>query len=444
MRTILFFCTVLLASAADYRAGLARVDITPEGPIWLSGYASRSKPSDGVLNRISAKALALEDSKGSRIVILTTDLIGLPRAVTDVVGARVAKEYGLERSRILMNSSHTHTGPVVYPNLSMMYFLEPEQERAVKAYRDRLMDQLVSVIGGAIADLKPATVSYGAGSVGFAVNRRLLVPGGPAKLSVNPDGPVDHSVPVLRISGGKGELRAVLFGYACHNTTLTGEHYKISGDYAGVAQEEVEKKAPGAAAMFLQLCAGDQNPNPRSEESLIYKHGGALAAEVKRVLDGRMEPVRGEIRAAMQWRDLPLQPHARADFEKMLGDKDRIRVRFAQTMLRSYDERRPMRSVPYPVQAMRIGKDTLIVALGGEPVVGYALQTKSAHPKLRLIVAGYSNDVMGYIPTAKMLDEGGYEPINSGLYYGLAAPFTPEVEPIVLEMIRGAIARVTK
>jgi neutral ceramidase len=444
MRAILLLFMVMIASAADYRAGVAKVDITPDGPIWLSGYAARTRPSEGVLNRIWAKALALEDRKGSRVVIVTTDLIGLPRAVTDVVGARVSKEYGIERSRVLINSSHTHTGPVVFPNLFMMYFLDPDQERVAKEYGVRLADHLVSVVGAAFADLKPANVSYGSGTVDFAANRRVLVKGGPAQLNVNPQGPVDHSVPVLRITGEKGEVRGVLFGYACHNTTLTAEHHKISGDYAGVAQAEIEKSVPGATALFLELCGGDQNPNPRSEESLVFKHGGALAAEVKRVLDGKVEPVRGEIRAAMQWRDLPLQPHAREDFEKMLGDKDRIRVKFAQTMIRSYDERRPMRSVSYPVQAMRIGRDTVIVALGGEPVVGYALQTKAAHPKLRLVVAGYSNDVMGYIPTAKMLDEGGYEPINSGMYYGLAAPFTKEVEPLVLETINSVIARVVK
>jgi hypothetical protein len=325
-----------------------------------------------------------------------------------------------------------------------MYFLEPDQERAVKDYTARLTDQLVSVIGAALGDRKPADLSWGEGTAGFAANRRLPGPDGQVRLAVNPSGPVDHSVPVLRITGDKGDVRAVLFGYACHNTTLTGDHLKISGDYAGVAQAEIEKSVPGAAALFVQLCAGDQNPNPRSEESLVWKHGGALAAEVKRVLDGKLRRVRGDVRAAMQWRDLPLQHRSREEFEKMLGDTDRIRVRFAQTMIRNFDERRAMRTISYPVQALRLGNDTLIVALGGEPVVAYALQTKAAHPKMRLIVAGYSNDVMGYIPTAKMLDEGGYEPIGSGMYYGLPAPFTHDVERMVLETIESVIARVSR
>jgi hypothetical protein len=100
-----------------------------------------------------------------------------------------------------------------------------------------------------------------------------------------------------------------------------------------------------------------------------------------------------------------------------------------------------MRHATLPIQAIRLAKDMAIIALGGEPVVEYALQLKAAHPKLRLIVAGYSNDVMGYIPTARMLEEGGYEPISSTLYYGIAAPFTTEVESTVLETANAVLKR---
>lgn len=444
MRVCLLFLAVLSLAAADYKAGVGRVDITPSGSIWLSGYGARKKPSEGVLQRIWAKALAIEDRKGGRVVIVTTDLVGLPRAVTDMAGARIAKDYELDRARILFNSSHTHTGPVVRPNLSIMYDLDEQQDRVVREYTQRLIGDLVSVVGAALGDLKPANISYAVGETKFASNRRLPMPDGTVRNAPNPNGPVDHSVPVIRITGEKGETRAVLFGYACHNTTLTGEHYKISGDYAGFAQSTLEESISGATAMFLELCGADQNPNPRSKEEFAVQHGNSLATEVKRVLDGKLQPVKGEVAAALQWRELALQPHSRADFEKMLSDKDPVRVRFAKAQLQAYDERRPMRSVQLPIQAMRIGKDAVIVALGGEPVVAYALQTKAAYPKLRLIVAGYSNDVLGYVPTAKMLDEGGYEPISSSLYYGLAAPFTKNVESDVLETIRAVIARVTK
>jgi hypothetical protein len=431
------------AVAADYRAGVAAVDITPSGPIWLSGYANRKKPSEGVLQKIYAKALAIEDRKGGRVVIVTTDLLGLSRPITDAVGARIVKELNLPRERVLFNSSHTHTGPVIRANLTVMYDLSREDDARVREYSQMLSEKLFVVVSSALGALKPARVSFGSGAVPFAMNRRQRNPEASVRIGVNPAGPMDHSVPVFRVDDEKGNLRAVLFGYACHNTTLTGEHYKISGDYAGFAQAEIEREAPGVTAMFLALCGGDQNPNPRSTEALAVQHGSALAAEVRRVLS-EVKPVKGETRGALQWRDLPLQPHERADFEKMLTSSEPVRVRFAKSILALYDERRPMRPVSFPVQALRIGKDTAIVALGGEPVVEYALGVKKRHPKLRLVVAGYSNDVMGYLPTAKMLEEGGYEPVSSTLYYGLAMPYAHEAERMVHETMDSVLKRVMR
>jgi hypothetical protein len=408
----------------------------------MAGYASRKKPSEGVLQKLWAKALALDDNKGGRIVIVSTDILGLPRSVSDVVGARVEKQFGLARSRLLLNSSHTHTGPVIGGRLQVMYDLDDQNSRAVSAYTSKLTDQLVSAAGSALADLSAASIAYGAGSLGFAVNRREFTPNGGVRIGVNPNGPVDHSVPVMRITKADGSLKAVLFGYACHNTTLTGEHYMLSGDYAGVAQEEIEKARPGATALFIMLCGADQNPNPRGQSDHVRQHGGALAREVGRVLDGNLETIKGEIRAVLRMKDLPLAQHSRDDFEKMQSDSDPYRKRLAIQMLRAYDERRPVRTVLYPVQAMRIGRNFGIVALGGEVVVDYALWTKREFPRHKLIVAGYSNDVMCYIPTARILKEGGYEAVQSMVYYAQPGPFAPEVEEMIHATIREVMKRV--
>jgi neutral ceramidase len=436
---LLGLCSAL--QAADFKAGVARVMITPEGPIWLSGYASRTKPSEGKLTELWAKALAIEDAKGSRVVIVTTDLIGLPRALSEEVAARVQKQHGLERARLLLNSSHTHTGPVVYPNLMTMFDLDETQQRVVKEYARSLADKLVEVVGTALANLAPAELAFGQGTVGFAVNRREVTPNG-IKLGVNPAGPVDHSVPVLKVTGADGRVMAILFGYACHNTTLTGEHYKISGDYAGYAQMEVEKAQPGATAMFLMLCGGDQNPNPRSAEELAVKHGAALGAEVLRVLGETLKPVRPPVRAAFQIVDLKFAHHTRETFEKELQDENKFKVRRAQEMLKAYDERRPVRQIPYPVQAIRFGSDLTLVALGGEVVVDYALRAKREFPKETLVVAGYSNDVMCYIPTLRVLREGGYEGETSMIYYGQPGPFDEEVEETIFKTIHQVLRRV--
>src|ERR1700694_5529132 len=223
------------APVQNLRAGTPRVDITPKGPIWMSGYADRKHPSEGVLHPLWAKALAIEDDKHGRVVIVTTDLIGLPRAITDAVAARVQSQFGLARTRLLLNSSHTHTGPVVRPNLMTMFDLGEEDKERVTVYSRELTDNLVSVIGAAIGDLAPAQLSYGFGQAHFAVNRREPTPKG-VKIGVNPSGPTDPTVPVIRVTASDGSLKAILFAYACHNTTLTGQFYQLSGDYAGFAQ----------------------------------------------------------------------------------------------------------------------------------------------------------------------------------------------------------------
>src|SRR5688572_27892089 len=145
-RSFLLLLMCGIAQAAGFKVGVAKVKITPSESIWLSGYAVRNKPSEGVLHDLWAKALAIEDPKGGRVVIVTTDLIGLTRTLSETVAARLEKEHGLERARLVLNSSHTHTGPVVASNLATMYTLSPEQQRIVEEYSRELTGELVSVV----------------------------------------------------------------------------------------------------------------------------------------------------------------------------------------------------------------------------------------------------------------------------------------------------------
>ena len=429
--------------AADYKAGVARVVITPERPIYLSGYANRTHPSDGVIHDLWAKALAIEDPKGNRVVIVTTDLIGLPRSLSELIGARVLKQYGLERARLVLNSSHTHTGPLLPNNLSIMFELKPEEQQVVEEYGQKLVDRIVSVVGAALKDFSPANISFGNGQAGFAMNRREPNPKG-VRIGVNPAGPTDHDVPVMKVTGTDGKLRAVLFGYACHNTTLTGEFYKISGDYAGFAQVAIEKANPGASALFMMLCGADQNPNPRSKLELAEQHGATLGAEVNRMLAESLGRVRGPIRAAFQIVELGFAPHTRETFESRLSETNLWRVRHAKAMLRTYDERRPINRYPYPVQAVSFGKDLTLLALGGEVVVDYALRVKKEYGAKGIIVAGYSNDVMSYIPSLRVLKEGGYEADSSMIYYGQPGPYDGEVEERIFATIQQVMKRVKR
>ena len=441
LRVLLGFLIALPLVAGDLQVGIGRIKITPEKPIYLSGYAARKKPSEGVKLDIWAKAMAFQDTKNGKVVIVTTDLIGMSRSISERIGAEVEKKYGLRRAQLMINSSHTHSGPTVRDNLESMFDLTPEQKQAIAEYGNGLVEKMVTVVGAALGDLQPAEVTVGHGKGSFAMNRRLAVDG-VIKNSLNPTGTVDQDVPVFRIMTPGGKLRAVLFGYACHNTTLGGDLYLVHGDYAGVAQRELESANPGVTAMFMLLCGGDANPQPRGTYELVEKHGKSLATEVSRVLGGSMKTVSGPLRSSWQTTELAFAPHTRAQFEEELKGTNWFKQRRAEAMLRAYDAGRPMTTIPYPVQAFRFGKSVTVVGMGGEVVVDYALRVKKEFPSEDTIVAGYTNDVMSYIVSKRMLKEGGYEPVDSQIYYGNPGPYSEDVEETVMGAVKRAMEKV--
>lgn len=439
MKTILLLALTIGATlpAADFQAGVARRNITPPLPYWLNGYAARTNPAATVKSALWAKALAVQDQTGARVVIVTTDVLGLPHEVSDAAAARLEKERGLNRAQVLFNSSHTHSGPCIWPNLSVMYNFDDNEARRVQAYSAKLADDLAAVAAEALDKLAPAKLSSAHGLAKFAINRRQPTPDG-VRLGVNSAGPVDHDVPVLRVTTPAGKLRAVLFGYSCHNTTLGGDWYQIDGDYAGMAQREIEKAHPGVTAMFMMLCGGDQNPNPRGKYEHVEAYGRELAATVERVLK-QTKPVRPPLRTVYQTTHLDFVPHTRAKFEEDAQSKNVFLQRRAKLMLAAYDQNQPVRDVAYPVQVVRFGNLTFL-ALGGEVVVDYALRAKREFPNEHLVVSGYCNDVMCYIPSLRVLREGGYEPVDSMIYYGQPGPFAETVEETVFAAIRRAMA----
>jgi len=427
--------------AEGLRAGVGRAVITPELPAWLSGYASRTEPATEVLHDLWAKALVLDDGAGGRAVVVTTDLIGLPREISEAAAAEIQKRHHLKRSQLLFNSSHTHTGPAVRPNLSVMYNWGPDYDKRSRDYAEHLTRVLVRIVGEALDNLAPAQLSMGHGSASFAVNRRESTPQG-FRIGVNPSGPVDHNVPVMEITDPTGKPRAILFGYACHNTTLTGSFLKVSGDYAGFAQLELERRYPGATAMFMMLCGGDQNPNPRSTLEYAQSHGQQLAEAVVRARGEEMRSIQPRIRTAHKEVKLHFAEHRKQVFETELKSGDRFRERRARLMLNAYTSGRPVRSIPYPVQVVRLDDRLAILALAGEVVVDYSKRAKEEFPQLDLVVAGYSSEVSCYIPSARVLSEGGYEANESMIYYGQPGPLRADVEDRIFGAIRSVMGKV--
>ena len=366
-----FNVSVLAQEKALWKAGVATAVITPEKPMRMSGYGTRIKPATGKDQDLFGKALAIEDQKGNRVVFITLDLIGVTAELRAAVEQGVREKFKLPPHALVMNASHTHCGPA---------YGRPE----VKDYFDGLVKKLVATVGRAIETSEPAHLSYAHAKCGFAMNRRTPTNDGFVN-HPNPKGPVDHSVPVLRVDNAEGKLKAVLFGYACHNTSVG--FLRWLGDYAGFAQQYFEADHPGVTAMFLMGCGGDQNPYPRGTAEWAAKHGRSLCTAVEAALEVTQRTLRhqnqiqGPLKSVMETVPLEFTTKDRDNFD-------------------------------YPVQVIQFGNDLSMITLGNEVVIDYVLRLKRELGKKEepvIWVSGYSNVYSGYIPSKRVLLEGGYE-----------------------------------
>jgi len=436
------FLSLLLAtlslSAADWKVGAAKVNINPTEPIWLAGYGHRDRPSEGIIQDIWIKAAAFQDSTGTISVITTADLVGLDTATIDVVTTRVAKKHGIPRERLLFNYSHNHSCPVTSGVLPLYYPVNDQQRAVIERYTQRLHNQYVEVIGNAIAAIAPATIEFEQGLAGFAVNRRRARAGGRSL-----PGPVDHDVPVMAVRDETRKAKAILFGYSCHTTALSG--YQVNGDYAGYAQAEIEKANPGAIALFVMGCGGDANPLPRIMNSstpeaveLAAMYGRILAAAVKIVLSGPMKPVAGPLMNKYGIATVPFQkPPTKAELLERGKSLKGSQVRFNDYLLARLAKEGKLRdSYPYPVHVWMFGKDLLFIGLTGESVVDYCLRFKSEYGVDNTWVAGYHNELLSYIPSLRVLKEGGYEGTEGMYEYGLPGPYGHAIEEVIAGKVR--------
>lgn len=425
------------AQGASWKAGAAKATVTPGESMWMSGYGARTKPSEGKETELWAKALVLEDGRGQRAVLVTLDFVGIARAMSQEICQSIERKHGVPRSQIALSVSHTHCGPVLAGNLSSMYFLDDEQTRRVNDYSAKLPGRVLAVVDEAVAKLKPATLAWGIGEAGFGVNRRenkeAEVP--QLKKEGRIKGPNDHDVPVLAVKGADGRLVAVAFGYACHATVLSFQ--KWCGDYPGFAMTALEESHPGAVALFWAGCGADQNPLPRRTVELARGYGKELADSVDAALRGMLHPLTPRIQASYEEIDLPLaEVPSREQLVKDAESTNKFIANRARMLLEELKQAGQVKGrYPYPVQVWRLGDDVTWVTLGGEVVVDYALRLKKELDPGHTWVMGYANDVMAYIPSLRVLREGGYEGATAMIYYGLASPWGPRVEELIVDAV---------
>ena len=426
---IVFVITSTLSWCAEINVGIASKVITPQLPFWMTGFGSRTKPAEGVIHDLWAKVLVFEESPGNRVAIVTTDILGFSHEISEAIASKVNQKFGIKRSQLLLNSSHTHSGPVIWPQLSVLFDLNQADQQIAARYTTKLTDDIVDLIDSAINNIKPMKVWSGHGTAGFAMNRREVTAKGIIN-GKNPDGPVDHDVPVLKVTTPDGVLKAILFGYACHNTSIN--NYQINGDYAGFAQIELEKAYPGVTAMFFMGCGADQNPQPRGTIELTMQHGKSLAGAVQKSLSGDFRPVRLPIRTDFMNVGLEFLPFDLKIYQEEILSKDIYVQRRAKLMLEAYNKGWDVSRFNYPIQVIRFNNDLTFLAMSGEVVVDYSLKMKAAYANENIFMGGYCNEVMCYIPTQRVIKEGGYEPDRSMIYYGLPGPFADNAEEKIL------------
>ncbi len=392
----------------------------------LSGYGSRRAPNAGISQRIFAKALAIGGDAEGPAVLVTVDNCGVPASMRDEVVRRLKTKTRVTDERFAICSSHTHCAPMligVLPNLFSMD-IPAEHVPAIERYTRELTDHIEQAALAALADRKPATLAWSVGKVGFATNRRKF-----------PQKPVDHDLPVLRVTGADGGVRAIFTSYACHCTTLAID--EIHGDWAGCAQEALQREFPGAIALTAIGCGADQNPNPRRTMELVRQYGEDLGAEAKRIVQTEMKPVTGPL--ACQSRQIELAFDTlptREEWQTLAASKTPAIAYHATKNLARLDRGEALPTkLPYLVQAWSFGDDLAMVFLPGEVTVDYSLRIKREFDHARTWVNAYSNDVPCYIPSRRVLDEGGYEGAGAMVYYDRPTKFAPDVEERILQAV---------
>lgn len=432
------------AVAGSWKAGISRVVITPAEPVWMAGYAARTGPSDGKLVDLYARSIALSDSDGNRLVIVGLDLIEIPASLREQILETALRNHRVKAEQLLLNVSHTHGGPMVSGKTVADWGIGAEWADRAEAYVKDLVQKIDFAIGRALASQQAVNLSYTHARCGFAMNRRQPTGSG-FRLGLNPDGPVDHVVPVLKIESSDGRLAGLMFGYACHNTAL-GPIPQIHGDYAGFAQEKLEHDHPDTVALFLMGCGGDQDPAPRRHLDDARQNGLTLAAAVEAGLAAPAKPLEGHLAVSYEVCPLPfaaLPP--KSDLEARAQSGDGFVSRHARSILRQWPntgDHPP--DYPLPIQVVQIGQLLTLVTLGGEPVVDYSLRLKKelSDAGHEVWVAGYSNLVTAYIPNRRVLLEGGYEGTEAVIYQSLPGPFRPEIEDLIVESVHRQAVRV--
>ena len=408
----------------QYQVGVAKTDITPDYPIRLSGYGSRREETSEIAQRIYAKSLAISHQDDDPFVMILVENVGIPDHLTKEVANRLSKVARVSRERFVICSTHTHSAPCLSGMLATLFGqpIPSDHQQRIDQYTVELVNQLERVAISAIDCRIPARLAWTIGNVAFGKNRRTE------------GGPVDHSLPVLFALNKNGNPIAIWASYACHTTTL-GLNC-INGDWAGYAMEKIEADYPNVMALISLGCAADINPHPRGEFEHARQHGHTLADEINRSVESGMEPITGKLSGATKRVPLPFDTiPSRGEWEKRAEQNGAFGYH-AKVQLEKMDGGKKLQTkISYPIQTWAFSDKLLIVFLAGEVVVDFSHRLKDELDHNRLWINAYSNDLPCYIPSVRILNEGGYEGKDAMIYFDRPTHFRPEVEELIISQV---------
>jgi neutral ceramidase len=390
-------------AAGQFRAGVARVDLTPAPGVELWGYTNRSGPAVGTLDPLYARILVVEDGRRS-IALISLDL-GRPfgRREIDALREEVRQKHQIED--LMLVASHTHSGPVIE---------DLEEGEEVPRWEQEALQRLVVGIGQAKAGLVPARIGTGMGQAILGHNRRITRLDGSVEMLWRNStglqtGMVDPLVSVLRLDSLEGKPLAILVHYACHPVIFGPDHLQYSADFPGMMAATIEEASGGQTlGFFLQGAPGDINPlldkTPLAENAVALQRevGRTLGQEALRVARSILTtvpatPEIGFLREEMRFQN-------RWEVEKL---KAQLPLTFGPKLAARY-RRYLTEWITAPVTTLLLNREIAIVGLPGEPFVGLQLLLRQRSPLPVTLMTGYTNGYVGYFPTLRDAVSGGY------------------------------------
>jgi Neutral/alkaline non-lysosomal ceramidase. len=409
------------------RVGIDKRLITPEPGICLVGFEVTERKVVNVHDDLYVTTMVLQQGS-KKAVIICADVLGLGEILVSDIKSDINKRFGFSEDEILLSYSHTHSGPMLHENIS------PVMGEINSEYLKFFLECILCSVASSLSNMEDVDIYTGRTVCDIGINRRRIVDG-KSQFAPNEWGAIDKEVLVAKFV--KDDIvKAVVYNYACHPSILNSTW--VTADYPGKAREIIEDSCGNdVKVFFLQGCCGNIRARTmeggefrRGSMDDIEKFGEILGQAVADVCKGKMKKMRPDLYTSITKVILPLNEiRSKNEYEDLLLD-ERFRVRvWAEKVLAGYNNL--SNQIPYSIQKFSVGEGFHIIGMEGEVSIEYGIRIKQALINDFVMTAGYCNWVMGYIPTKKMLGEGGYEPEDSIYYYMLPCQFHESVEEII-------------